>query len=134
MEKNGMRERNLRGIAVVDVGFTNTKIVAPDSDWGIASDILADPARLPLPACGGRRRIGLVWAGSPTFSNDRHRSIPLATLAPLLDVAGIVEILNQEGLRSAHGRLFREHHVLYLARRHTIAVTTSARLLHRSAH
>ena len=41
-----------------------------------------------LPPADGRRRIGLVWAGSPTFSNDKHRSIALATLAPLLDAAG----------------------------------------------
>jgi glycosyltransferase involved in cell wall biosynthesis/Flp pilus assembly protein TadD len=33
-----------------------------------------------------RRKIGLVWAGSPTFGADRHRSVPLSLLAPLLDV------------------------------------------------
>jgi len=41
-----------------------------------------------LPPADGRRRIGLVWPGSPSFSNDKHRSIALATLAPLLDAAG----------------------------------------------
>ncbi|WP_295541214.1 TIGR03032 family protein [uncultured Thiohalocapsa sp.] len=48
----------------------------------------ADPTRLTLPRVGGRRRIGLVWAGSPTFSNDRHRSIALETLAPLIEASG----------------------------------------------
>lgn len=42
------------------------------------------PARRPA---GVRGRIGLVWAGSPTFSNDRHRSIALTTLAPLFAVS-----------------------------------------------
>jgi hypothetical protein len=31
-----------------------------------------------------RRRIGLAWSGSATHTNDRNRSIPLATLSPLL--------------------------------------------------
>lgn len=47
----------------------------------------AEPHRLPLPDAGGRR-IGLVWAGSPSFGNDRHRSIPLPTLAPLFAATG----------------------------------------------
>jgi tetratricopeptide (TPR) repeat protein len=37
-------------------------------------------ARLaPLPGL----RVGLVWAGNPAYPNDRHRSMPLAALAPL---------------------------------------------------
>src|SRR5207244_2161742 len=28
-------------------------------------------------------RVGLVWAGNPSHMNDRNRSCPLATLAPL---------------------------------------------------
>ncbi len=39
-------------------------------------------------------------------------------------VGEIADRLNQQGLRSAHGREFREHHVLYIARRHNIPVTT----------
>jgi tetratricopeptide (TPR) repeat protein len=38
-----------------------------------------------LPAQPGLR-VGLVWSGNPTHQNDRHRSIPLAQLACLLDV------------------------------------------------
>jgi Tfp pilus assembly protein PilF len=50
----------------------------------------ADPARVAtwsarladlVPA--GHRRIGIAWAGRPTHHNDRNRSIPLATFAPL---------------------------------------------------
>ena len=37
---------------------------------------------------GTARTVGLVWAGSPTHENDARRSVPLAVLAPLLDVPG----------------------------------------------
>jgi TPR repeat/Tetratricopeptide repeat len=36
-----------------------------------------------LPA-GTRAKIGIVWAGSPTYQNDRHRSIALPELLPIL--------------------------------------------------
>jgi hypothetical protein len=50
----------------------------------------------------------------------------LRALAPTHTVGEIVERLNHEGLRSAHGRVLRAHHVLYLARRHGLSVTTCA--------
>lgn len=34
-------------------------------------------------------RAGLVWAGNPGHGNDRHRSCPLESLVPLLEVAGV---------------------------------------------
>ncbi|SAL30195.1 tetratricopeptide repeat protein [Caballeronia humi] len=46
---------------------------------------------------GGRRRVGVVWAGSPTFANDRFRSMPLAALAPLADAPGIAWFSLQKG-------------------------------------
>ncbi len=67
------------------------QVLAIHSDAAIPARVpylQADPGRVTLPPADGRRRIGLVWAGSPTFSNDKHRSIALATLAPLLDAAG----------------------------------------------
>jgi len=33
---------------------------------------------------GNRPKIGIVWAGSPTYQNDRHRSIALPELLPIL--------------------------------------------------
>src|SRR5215470_2595956 len=35
-----------------------------------------------------RPRIALAWAGNPAHANDRHRSIPLARLAPLWSLDG----------------------------------------------
>jgi TPR repeat/Glycosyltransferase family 9 (heptosyltransferase)/Tetratricopeptide repeat len=36
-----------------------------------------------------RLRVGLVWGGSPTHLNDRHRSCALRDLGPLFEVPGI---------------------------------------------
>jgi tetratricopeptide (TPR) repeat protein len=35
-------------------------------------------------AAGGRRKVGIVWSGNPSFRNDRNRSMVLADVAPLL--------------------------------------------------
>jgi len=42
-------------------------------------------------------RIGLAWAGNPTFGNDRNRSIPAPMFAPLRDVAGVTFVSLQKG-------------------------------------
>jgi tetratricopeptide (TPR) repeat protein len=42
-------------------------------------------------------RVGLVWAGNPEHGSDRKRSIPLNTLAPLLDIEGIQFVSLQKG-------------------------------------
>lgn len=56
-----------------------------------------DPAlRLP-PAKGGRKRVGLVWAGNPEVKNDRVRSPRLFPLAPLFDLANIDWVILQKG-------------------------------------
>jgi DNA invertase Pin-like site-specific DNA recombinase len=80
------------------------------------------------------RRIARLKVGAWAPRTEARVIVRIRDLAPTHRVAQIVEILNAEGLRSAHGRVLREHHVLYLARRHHIEVTTSARLLQRSAH
>jgi tetratricopeptide (TPR) repeat protein len=48
----------------------------------------------------GRRRVGLVWAGNPNNNRrkvDAWRSMPLAALAPLLDLDGIAFVSLQKG-------------------------------------
>jgi len=45
------------------------------------SVVLRAPEKPVLPA--DPRKIGLVWAGSPTHRRDSERSLPLSTLAPL---------------------------------------------------
>ncbi|MBF0126820.1 MAG: glycosyltransferase family protein [Magnetococcales bacterium] len=47
---------------------------------------------------GAGLRVGLVWKGSPTNSNDAHRSLPgLEVLAPLWSVPGVRFISLQKG-------------------------------------
>ena len=47
------------------------------------------PQPPPLPS-GGRCNVGLVWAGNPEHSRNRHRSRALAEFMPLASVPGIV--------------------------------------------
>ncbi|MBK5962411.1 hypothetical protein CCR97_30105 [Rhodoplanes elegans] len=66
------------------------------------------------PADGPRLRVGLVWAGNPAFANDRHRSIPLATLAPLLALPGSDFVSLQKDLREGDEALLQQHGVAQL--------------------
>jgi len=43
-----------------------------------------------------RLRVGLVWSGNPKHGNDRDRSLPLRTMAPLFDVGATFVSLQKE--------------------------------------
>ena len=45
----------------------------------------------------GHKRIGIVWAGRPTHNNDRNRSVPLSTFAPLAAFPGVALVSLQKG-------------------------------------
>ncbi len=45
-------------------------------------------------------RVGIVWQGNPDFGNDRVRSMPLASFAPLAAVEGVRLISLQKGFGS----------------------------------
>jgi DNA invertase Pin-like site-specific DNA recombinase len=75
------------------------------------------------------RRIERLKVGAWAPRTDAQVIERIRALAPTHVVAQIAEILTEEGLRSAHGRTLRDYHVLYLARRHHIEVTTSQRRL-----
>ncbi|HEY6897351.1 MAG TPA: tetratricopeptide repeat-containing glycosyltransferase family protein [Rhodocyclaceae bacterium] len=49
----------------------------------------------------GRRRIGLVWGGSPTHRRDQERSIPLAQWTALAEVPNACFFALQKGPRAA---------------------------------
>ncbi len=80
--------------------------------FGTTLDTIPPPSYLPpLPAeriaawerrlgAHDRLRVGLVWSGNPHQGNDRNRSMPLATLLPLLDL-GADFISLQKELRPA---------------------------------
>jgi len=46
------------------------------------------------------KKIGIVWAGSPTHANDKNRSILLRRLLPLAAVPGVRSVSLQKGERS----------------------------------
>ncbi|ANB74279.1 hypothetical protein AYM40_19335 [Paraburkholderia phytofirmans OLGA172] len=60
-----------------------------------------------------KRKVGLVWSGSPTFGNDRYRSMPLAELSTLSELKDVAWYALQKG--PAHDQLagapeaFRAH-------------------------
>lgn len=54
-----------------------------------------------------RIRVGLVWSGNPKHGNDRNRSMPLKTLARILDVDATFISL-QKDPRPADSELLRE--------------------------
>jgi tetratricopeptide (TPR) repeat protein len=54
-----------------------------------------------------RLRVGLAWSGSPTNKNDKHRSIPLRTLLPLLD-ADVTFVSLQKDVRPTDAAVLRE--------------------------
>ncbi|MGH7096202.1 MAG: tetratricopeptide repeat protein [Stellaceae bacterium] len=58
-------------------------------------------ARLAALAPRGYRRIGLVWAGRPSHTNDRNRSAALAALRPLAELPRTALIALQKGAGQA---------------------------------
>jgi len=50
---------------------------------------------------GKSLRVGLVWAGSPSNSKDRYRSLALANFAPLLSMRGVRFFSLQTGAAAA---------------------------------
>jgi hypothetical protein len=64
--------------------------------FGTRADTIPPPSRptgfgVPpdLPEAGGPR-IGITWSGNPVHTNDRNRSMPLRSMLPVLDCAGLV--------------------------------------------
>ncbi|MDR3425420.1 MAG: tetratricopeptide repeat protein [Alphaproteobacteria bacterium] len=56
----------------------------PASNAPLAPKRRTTPSALHLPTGKHQRKIGLVWAGSPTHLRDHERSIPLQLFAPFL--------------------------------------------------
>ena len=56
--------------------------------------------RVPTLSGSGAMKIGIVWAGSPTYQNDRHRSCRLSAWTPMLGISGIDFFSLQKGERS----------------------------------
>lgn len=91
----------------------------------------------------GKISIRITWQ-SGVVSEQQIDRVKVGTWAPRTDeklverirelaathtVDQMLECLNREGFRSAHGRVLRSYHVLYIARQHQITVTACAKRL-----
>jgi ADP-heptose:LPS heptosyltransferase len=92
--------------------FQTTPDTVPDSVPYLA----ARPPRpeLVLPD-NGRRRIGLVWAGSPFNKMDAQRSIRAEHLIPLLDATEADFVSLQVGPGAEQSALFPENRLVFAA-------------------
>jgi tetratricopeptide (TPR) repeat protein len=66
-----------------------------------ADAALSDIWRQRLSKLEGNAKVGLVWAGRSEHSNDRNRSMPLSSLAPLAGGPGVQLISLQKGQAAA---------------------------------
>jgi hypothetical protein len=55
------------------------------------------------------KRVALAWAGNPAHANDRHRSIGLNLLAPLLAMEGVSFVSLQRELRAGDDDILARH-------------------------
>ncbi len=74
-----------------------------------------DLAEYQLPK--GGFKVGLVWSGNPQHKRDHERSVPLATLKPLLATPGVQFFSLQYKAKDADLQLMREYNVTDLAPR-----------------
>ena len=83
-----------------------------------ATDLASIPADVPYlhtPARrGGARRIGLVVSGDPAHPHDRHRSIPLSRLTPLLTTLGCNFVIAQRDIRGTDQAVMQAHGIAAL--------------------
>lgn len=71
------------------------------------------------------RKIDRLAVGSWAPRTSDALVARIRQLAPHVSLRELIDCLNREGLRSAHGKVLCERHVRYIARRHGITVGTS---------
>jgi tetratricopeptide (TPR) repeat protein len=82
----------------VDSGVDNQMDKLVDNAVNNAVDKLVDnEVDKSIARTAPRRRIGIVWGGSPTFYNNRNRSVALAHFAPLFALGNISWFSLQKG-------------------------------------
>jgi tetratricopeptide (TPR) repeat protein len=78
---------------------TRLETIPADVPYLAAEPALIERWRQRLSALvpAGHKRVGIVWAGRPTHNNDRNRSVPLSTFAPLGQIPGVSLLSLQKG-------------------------------------
>ncbi|ELR98553.1 TIGR03032 family protein [Gloeocapsa sp. PCC 73106] len=80
--------------------LTNIPAQVPYLGKGLVNEQLTTKLTRLIPATS-RPKIGIVWAGSPTHANDRHRSSNLSDWLPLLRLEGIDFYSLQKGPKAS---------------------------------
>jgi tetratricopeptide (TPR) repeat protein len=75
---------SLAGTLCIDAASIPARVPYLAADASRRRDVAAA-----LATHGNVLRVGLAWAGNPRNTNDRRRSAPLASLAPLLSLPGV---------------------------------------------
>jgi tetratricopeptide (TPR) repeat protein len=83
---------------------TRVDTVPAEIPYVHAEPVRVEQWRQKLGERDGSLRVALVWAGTPTHLNDRHRSIPLTKLAPLARVSNVKWFTLQFGPRAQETR------------------------------
>lgn len=84
-------------------------IVQPPSPYlAPAPDRVARWASRLGPAPAHRLRVGFAWQGNPKYRADARRSLPLATLSPLLGVPAVQAFSLQKGAGAEQARAFHQ--------------------------
>jgi Tfp pilus assembly protein PilF len=76
---------------------TTAETIPSRASYMTASEPHRTAARVRIDSSRAKLNVGLVWAGSREHSNDRNRSCPLASLAPILALPGIAWFSLQQG-------------------------------------
>ena len=108
------------GTTVVDIPFSKEPYLAADPAL-----VLAWRKRL---GASSSRRVGLVWSGNPTHSDDKNRSMPLAQMLGALP-AGLSLLAVQKDIRLGDEATLQSRPDIYVARKHLDSFADTAALL-----
>ena len=86
---------------------TDLDTIPPHTELYLPADLLSSwQSRLERIASP---RVGLAWAGNANHPNDRHRSIPLPSLAPIFSAPGVQFIGLQKDLHDGDAEILASH-------------------------
>lgn len=80
----------VRNMSLAERFGTDIDTVPPPTEFDLRADAVARMRYyLNTQSADGDLKVGLCWSGGRNSQYDKHRNVPLAALAPLLDVDGV---------------------------------------------
>lgn len=83
---------------------TTLESIPADVPYIHADPVIAEKWRDKVVPGGAKLKVGLVWAGRPTYHKVRHRSYALSLFSPLVDLKGITWYSLQKGEASEQAK------------------------------